>query len=38
MEFKELLAGLRAAETGRTKHEEAGDSHHEMLSSGYFHV
>ena len=36
--WRKALAGPRVAETGRTKHEEAGDSHHDMLSSGYFHV
>jgi len=36
--WRKALAGLRIGETERTKHEEAGDSHHDMLSSGYFHV
>jgi len=36
--WRTALAGLRTAETERTKHEESGDSHHDMLSNGYFHV
>ena len=36
--WRKALAGLRVAETERSKHEEAGDTHHDMLSSGYFHV
>ncbi|MBO7683402.1 MAG: type III secretion system chaperone [Kiritimatiellae bacterium] len=36
--WRKALAGLHAAETGRAKHEESGDSHHDMLSSGYFRV
>ena len=36
--WRKALAGPRVAESERTKHEDAGDSHHEMLSSGYFHV
>ena len=36
--WRKALAGLRLAETEQTKHEEAGGSHHDMLSSGYFHV
>ena len=36
--WRKTLAGPRVAESERTKHEDAGDSHHDMLSSGYFHV
>ncbi len=50
MEFRELLAafaakyrrralvGLREAESVRTEAQAVNDSHHDMLSSGYFHV
>ena len=36
--WRKALVGLKHAETERTRQEEAGDSHHDMLSSGYFHV
>ena len=36
--WRKTLAGPRVAEAERTKHADAGGSHHEMLSSGYFHV
>jgi len=36
--WRKVLSGLRVAETERSKHEETCDSHHDMLSNGYFHV
>ena len=36
--WRKALSGLRHAETTQAKTQEAGDSHHDMLSSGYFHV
>ena len=36
--WRKALAGLKHAETAHAKHEEASDSHHDMISSGYFHV
>jgi len=36
--WRKALAGLRMAETERAKAPSANDSHHDMLSSGYFHV
>jgi len=36
--WRKALAGLRHAEDAHAKGQESGDSHHDMLSSGYFHV
>ena len=36
--WRKALAGLREAESARSKAQEVDDSHHDMLSSGYFHV
>ena len=36
--WRTALAGLREAESARTEAKEVDDSHHDMLSSGYFHV
>ena len=36
--WRKALAGLKHAEDARTKAQEEGGSHHDMLSSGYFHV
>ena len=36
--WRKTLARPRVAEAERTKHEDAGSSHHDMLSNGYFHV
>ena len=36
--WRKALAGLKHAETAHAKDQEAGDSHHDMISSGYFHV
>ena len=36
--WRKALAGLKHAETAQAKTQESGDSHHDMLSSGYFHV
>ena len=36
--WRKALSGLHVAETARTKEQESGDSHHDMISSGYFHV
>jgi hypothetical protein len=36
--WRKALAGLKHAETAHAKTEESGDSHHDMISSGYFHV
>ena len=36
--WRKALAGLRMAETERAKAPSANDSHHDMISNGYFHV
>ena len=36
--WRKALAGLREAEGARSSLPGMGDSHHDMLSSGYFHV
>ena len=36
--WRKALAGLKHAETAHAKTQESGDSHHDMISSGYFHV
>ena len=36
--WRKALAGLKHAEDAHAKASETGDSHHDMLSSGYFHV
>ena len=36
--WRKALAGLREAESARTEVQELDASHHEMLSSGFFHV
>ena len=36
--WRRVLAGLREAEAAQSKAPKTGDSHHDMLSSGYFHV
>lgn len=36
--WRKALVGLKHAEDAWSKHEEAGDSHHDMISNGYFHV
>ena len=36
--WRKALAGLKHAEAAHAKAQETGDSHHDMLSSGYFHV
>ncbi len=36
--WRKILAGLREAEAARPKGPEAADSHHDMISSGFFHV
>ena len=36
--WRKALAGLREAESARSKAQKVDDSHHNMLSSGYFHV
>ena len=36
--WRRVLAGLREAESARSKAQEVNDSHHDMLSSGFFHV
>lgn len=36
--WRKALAGLRAAENARPTPRESGDSHHDMISSGFFHV
>ena len=36
--WRKALAGLREDESARTEAKEVDDSHHDMLSSGYFHV
>ena len=36
--WRKALAGLREAESARSKAQKVDDSHHDMLSSGYFHV
>ena len=36
--WRRALAGLREAESARSKAQKVDDSHHDMLSSGYFHV
>ena len=36
--WRKALSGLHVVETARSKATETSDSHHDMLSSGYFHV
>ena len=36
--WRKALAGLKHAEDAHAKATETGDSHHNMISSGYFHV
>ena len=36
--WRRVLAGIREAESARTEAQAVDDSHHDMLSSGYFHV
>ena len=36
--WRKALAGLREAESARTEVQELDDSHHDMLSSGFFQV
>ena len=36
--WRTALAGLREAEAAQPAAQEVDDSHHDMLSSGYFHV
>ena len=36
--WRKALAGLHVAETAQPKAQKTGDSHHDMISSGYFHV
>ena len=37
-DWRKVLNGMHAAETERAKADEASDSHHDMISNGYFHV
>lgn len=36
--WRKVLAGLREAESSLSAAQKVDDSHHDMLSSGYFHV
>ena len=36
--WRKALAGLREAESARSAAQDVDDSHHDMLSSGFFHV
>ena len=36
--WRKALAGLKHAEDAHAKAAGTGDSHHDMISSGYFHV
>ena len=36
--WRKALEGLKYAETARSDAQASEDSHHDMLSSGYFHV
>ena len=36
--WRTALAGLREAEAAQPADQKVDDSHHDMLSSGYFHV
>ncbi len=36
--WRKALSGLREAESARTEAQAVDDSHHDMLSSGFFHV
>ena len=36
--WRRVLAGIREAESAQSEAREAVDSHHDMLSSGFFHV
>ncbi len=36
--WRKVLAGLRTAEAAKSTTPESSDSHHDMLSSGFFHV
>ena len=36
--WRKALAGLREAEAARSEPQKVDDSHHDMLSSGFFHV
>ena len=37
-DWRKALAGLREAESAQSTAPETDDSHHDMLSNGYFHV
>ena len=36
--WRKALAGLREAESAQSETQELDDSHHDILSNGYFHV
>jgi len=36
--WRKALAGMHMAEAAHAKEEESGDTHHDMISNGYFHV
>lgn len=36
--WRKMLTGLHVAETEHSKIPQTGDSHHEMISNGFFHV
>jgi hypothetical protein len=36
--WRRVLAGIREAESAQSETQELDDSHHDMLSNGYFHV
>ena len=36
--WRKALAGLKHAEAAHAKAQETGDSHHDMISNGFFHV
>ena len=37
-DWRKILSGMRVAEEARLKVLKTGDSHHEMISNGFFHV
>ena len=37
-DWRKVLAGVHVAETVRSTAQKENDSHHDMISSGYFHV
>ena len=37
-DWRKALAGLRQAESVQSSAPETDDSHHDMISNGYFHV